>query len=62
MPHSEGTDPREVSCRVGGGEKKNRKLTAGVQGGTLRLHTPKLALLFPTLDYLDVPISNNSDR
>lgn len=47
---------------MGWGKKRSRKLTAGVQGGTLRPHTPKVTLLFPTLDYTGVPISSDSDR
>lgn len=47
---------------MGKEEETNRKLIYGVQGGTLRPHTPKVALLFPTLDYLGMPVSSNSDR
>lgn len=61
MLPSDGPGPREVSLRVGEGEKRNRKLIYGVQGGTLQPHTPKVALLFPTLDYLGMPVSSNSD-
>lgn len=61
-PHSDGPGPREISHRVWQEEQKSRKLTAGVQGGTLLPHTPKVTRLFPTTDYLGMTNSSISDR
>lgn len=46
MPHSDGLGPTVVSFRVAE-EEKSRKLTAGVQGSTLRPHTPQRSTVVP---------------